>query len=217
MIRAAKPGDETYNARKRYTRQAERYLKQASQSAGEDAARKRALAKTAFENALALYDAKSNQRVSKPVAKLAAEFGIDLTQRDIKKSYISTDEQRRQRVTAESKSWRVGAQTDPEQRRQFEAVNLMRNPTVSRRFFAATQDIWREKAVKYDPELGANRIDPSKIYQVLFEHYGVDNLADLMDKVAADLGADNLYDVDIDDDELYAYLTAKGSYVYGQA
>ena len=217
MIRAAKPGDETYNARKRYTRQAERYLKQAQQSAGEDAARKRALAKTAFENALALYDARSSQRVSKPVAKLAAEFGIDLTQRDVKKSYISTDEQRRQRVTSKSKSWTVGAQTDPEQRRQFEAAALMSNPTISRRFFAATQDLWRGKAVKWDEELQANRIDPAKIYQVLFEHYGVDNLADLMDKVSADLGNAGLYDVDIDDDELYTYLTAKGSYVYGQA
>ncbi len=214
MARARKAGDTAYNARKRYARQAERYLKEARQGAAEDAARKMALAKTAFENALATYDPSQRQRISKPVMQLAREFGVNLDDSSIRKSSMTDNAERRAKVVAASKRFTVGAQKDPEQRRQFEAETLIKNPVISRRFFAATQSIWRDKAVKWDDKLKSWRVDNSKIYRVLFDYYGVDNLADLLDKVKADLGGE-LFDLDLGDDDVYVYMTAKGSYVYG--
>ena len=76
--KARRLGDESTIARKRYYRASERYLKEAEKTSGTTAARYRQLARQNFEDALATYDPTNTQKFSKPMQRLAAEFGYDL-------------------------------------------------------------------------------------------------------------------------------------------
>ena len=77
--RAKRPtGDAATNARKRFYRKAEGYLKQAAQSAGATAQRYRELARLSLDDALKTYAKSTTQKFSKPIQAIANELGVDL-------------------------------------------------------------------------------------------------------------------------------------------
>ena len=192
--RSRKPGDQAYNARRRYYRAAERYLKQAQNAVGAQVARLKALAENRLRDALNTYDKRTSQRFAKPIQRIASALGIDLDaerqtiqQRSdkeaerIRERYIS--EQRSKEATSESK--------DPETLRQREAQALF-NTDVGSRIIGGTVELWQDEASYVAPD-GSMKIDNAKILPVLFEKFGVDNLADLIDKMEG-IAGEKLYE-----------------------
>ena len=206
--RARKAGDVSTNARKRYYRASERYLKQAEKSSGSTAARYRQLARQSFEDALATYDPANTQKYSKPIQRLAAEFGYDLE----KRRELPTDsaeaertiERRRSRqqyVIGESRFYKESALKDVGTRREREAQALFKSSEIGRRIIGGYVDVWRDEAVTIDEITGERKIDTRQIFKALFKYFDVDNLADLVEKVENEIG-EVLYEME-NADEIY--------------
>ena len=200
MARAKRPtGDEATNARKRYYRAAERHLKKASQLSGASADRERRLAEIQFRHALDTYDPETTQKLSKPMQRLANEFGIDvqrqreqvqsLDEKKRAKTYQEIREMRTQAISEEeSKKARVKNLKDVQTRREYEAQQLFSQQNIAHRILGGTVDVWRDAA--RNPVTG--KIDKSKILPTLFKHFVVDTLAGLLEKIEAQIG-DMLY------------------------
>lgn len=185
--RARKAGDIATNARKRYYRSAERNLKKAEQSAGATASRYRALARQDFEDALSTYDSGTTQHYSKPIQRLANEFGYDLESG--RKNRLSGDSQRRREIIARSEQAKESSLSDINVRREREARSILNNTKLGRRIMGGTVDIWRDAATYID-EYENLKIDSTKIMPALFEYFEVDNVADLVDKIEEIAGED---------------------------
>ena len=204
MARAERPtGDKATNARKRYYRQAERYLKQADKSTGAVAGRYRELARQKLDDAISTYSKKTTQAFSKPIQRIADQLGVDLSEKrkQIKEMTDKTAEKRRESAIDEEVSKSSLATTDltVEQLRESEARAILNSP-IGKRIIGGTSDIWR-KAATYKDSDGQYKVDKSKILPALFEHYEVDNLADLLEAIESEVGS-TLYK-DPDSDEMY--------------
>ena len=194
--KARKLGDESTIARKRYYRASERYLKEAEKTSGTTAARYRQLARQNFEDALSTYDPTNTQKFSKPMQRLAAEFGYDLEgERQLpeseteRKRVISQRQTRQERAVYDaSENVLSGTLRDPDKRRQLEAETLFKSSEIGQRIIGGYSDVWREEAEYIDPETGEKKINTKKIFSALFKHFGVDNLADLVEKVEGEIG-----------------------------
>ena len=172
------------------------------------------MAKQNFDDALATYDPKNTQKYSKPIQRLANEFGYDLE----KKRELSTDESyaerqlqhremRQKRAIADSANALDSRLQDEDFRREREAQTLFRSSEIGRRILGGYVEVWREEATVIDPSTGEAHIDTSKVFQALYKHFGVDNLADLVEKVEAEIG-ETLYDMD-NPEEIYETVKLK--------
>ena len=184
-------GDTAYNARRRYYRAAERYLKSAASAVGATAARYRELARQKLNDALKTYDKGTTQAFSKPIQKIANALGIDLTEErrkmqaqskkandEIRKGAIALGEGSRSYQALESARKSTASQT----LREEEARAILNSP-IGQRIIGGTVEIWEEGArVAADNEKGY-QIDKEKILPQLFAYFGVDNVADLLDEI----------------------------------
>lgn len=196
VARAKKKGDIATNARKRYYRSAERNLKKAEQTSGATSARYRRLARQDFEDALSTYDKTTTQRFSKPIQRLAEEFGYNLEEQ--RKKFKGSSE--RANAISRSRSVLESVLQDPNIRREREARAILNDDEIGSRVLGGLVDVWREPATVID-SLGKPKIDKTKILPSLFDYFGVDNVADLLDKVEEALG-EGLY-ADPDSREMY--------------
>lgn len=208
MPRAPRKGDASTNARKRYYRASERYLKKAEQSSGATAKKYRQLARQNFDDALATYDPSNTQRYSKSIQKLAGVFGVDIERRrelprdeSAREREVGIRAKRQRRVIAESGSVRESDMQDEDARREQEAQTLFRSSEIGRRIIGGYVDVWRDYATVTDPETGERRIDTKRIFKALFAYFNVDNLPDLIEAVEDDVG-ETLYEMG-NDDEIY--------------
>ena len=205
---ARKPGDVSTNARKRYYRASERYLKKAEQASGANAQRYRQLAKQSFEDALATYDPANTQKYSKPIQRLAGEFGYDLeAMRQLPESNaerenaMSRRARIQERVVRESEYVKESSLKSDDVRREREAQTLFKNAEIGRRIIGGYVDVWRDEATITDPETGERKIDTRRIFAALYKHFNVDKLSDLVEKVENEIGS-MLYEMG-NDDEIY--------------
>lgn len=200
MARKRRPtGDTAYNARRRFYRKAESLLNQAANSTGATAARYRRLAKLQLDDALKTYDKSTTQTFSKPIQKLAGQLGVDLDEYRRKakaKSDEAADKIRSEYIKtgAGSKSEKALRSRDitTDELREEEARILL-SSSIGRRIIGGTESIWR-KAATVETEEGL-KIDKAKILPALFEHFEVDNLADLLDKIES-IVSEKLYSED---------------------
>lgn len=203
MARAKRPtGDTANNARKRYYRDAERYLKQAEKATGATAARYRAMAHIRLNEALNTYTKGTTQNFAKPIQNIANKLGVDLNEaRDkIRSRTAKQEKQIRSRAIDETRSlYALQGARDPETLRQREARALFNSP-IGRRVIGGTVEIWQDKATVTLPD-GSTQIDKSKILPALYEHFEVDNLADLLNAIEERSGED-LYK-SLDDEAFY--------------
>lgn len=204
MARAKRPtGDVATNARKRYYRQAERYIKQARETTGAVAGRFRELARQKLDDALSTYSKKTTQAFSKPIQRIADELGVNLSEKrkQMKGMSDKTAEKRRESAISEevSKSSLVTTDLTVEQLRESEARAVLNSP-IGQRIIGGTSDIWR-KAATYKDSDGQYKVDKTKILPALYEHYEVYNLADLLEAIENEVGS-TLYK-DPDSDEMY--------------
>lgn len=201
MARARrKMGDDAYNARRRYYRSAERYLKKAETTSGTTSERYRALARKDLEEALATYDASApKQKISKPIRDLAEKMNINL---DVQRGdFIASTEKERAKAIERSTKRLESNLNDVNARRDQEARIILSNPTISRRIIGGFVDVWRDRLI--DDNKGV--IDRSRIFPLLFEYFKVNSYADLLEKVENIVG-DKLY---LDEDSESIYETVK--------
>lgn len=201
-----KTGDDATNARKRYYRSAERYLKRADETTGATSARYRSLAKRELDNALNTYSKSTTQKFSKPIQKLANDLGVSLDEERKKIKGRSDEYAEKVRSSAidlgkgsASAKRLVSQRKDEEQRRQDEARALLNSP-IGHRILGGFVDVWKDEATVID-ESGKEIVDNSKILPALFDYFNVDNLADMLEKVEEIIG-DKLY-ADEDSDAMY--------------
>lgn len=205
MPRNRRPtGDTATNARKRYYRAAERYLKQADSASGATAARYRALARQELDNALSTYSKDTTQKFSKPITKLASDLGVSLTQ-ERQRIKSRTDKQAEKLrasaidLSGKSAARLVSNKPSAEQLRQDEARAVLNSP-IGSRIIGGLVDVWKDSATVTGDD-GELTIDQRKILPALFDYFEVDNLADMLDKVEEIIG-DKLYS-DEDNESMY--------------
>lgn len=201
MARKRKAGDIATNARKRYYRAAERYMKQANESSGSTAARYRELARQNLYDAVKTYSQKTTQAFSKPIQKLADQLGINLQEKRSQLKGKSESKAERQQSELIRKSERKLASATPtiDEMREMEARAIINSP-IGKRIIGGTVDIWRDAAT-FVGEDGQYTIDKTRILPALFEYYEVDNLADLIEAIESEVG-ETLYSAP-DSDEMY--------------
>lgn len=201
MARKRKAGDIATNARKRYYRAAERYLKQANQSSGASAGRYRELARQKLEDAIGTYAKKTTQAFSKPIQRLADQLGIDLQSKreQLKAKSDSKAEKQQTKLIESSERALAGVEFTVDEMREMEARAIINSP-IGKRIVGGTVDIWRDAATVVGED-GQYTIDKTKIFPALFEYYEVDNLADLIDAIESEVG-ETLYS-EPDSDEMY--------------
>lgn len=156
--RAKKASDEVYNARRRYTRKAERYMKQADSSYGASRERYIELAKREAEKALSTYDKEpSFQKLSKGLQRVALET-------DAQFSKPANDAQRQKLISRS----RRALESNIQDRREYEGRAIM-SSSIGSRIIAALEPVWRDYAT-VNPETGKTEIDWSAASNAIFEH-----------------------------------------------
>lgn len=195
MAKRNKKADETYNARRRYTRAAERYLDKAENSSGATAARYRQLAKTNYQSAVSLYGSKSPAKKSEGIKRLEAEFGFDEERTN---SYKAQDYVNQSFFSLES------SLADAEVRREQEARTLLNDDTIGSRILGGLVDVWKGPATVTD-ENGLSRVDNKKIVPALLDYFKVDSLADMISKLEESIGS-SLYDLKGNIEDIYEYV-----------
>lgn len=190
--RARRAGDDAYNARKRYTRAAQRYLDKAKTAVGETKERFKQLAKQNFDSAMSTYDPSTKQKFSKGIQNLADEFGIDLEGE--RGSMVRKRTEAERKSIIERSFSRLERNIDPDigpkVRREQEAKILLSDSSIGRRVMGGLVDIWGEFSK-----------DPEKLMQSLFDYFKTDNFADIIEQIEQKLG-DQLYQ-DPDSEEKY--------------
>lgn len=161
--RKAKSGDVSYNARRRYAREAKRYLDRADATTNaNERERLTFLAKQSAEKAMSTYEkkppfAKLPKGLKEVAVRTGAEFG-DLTQTQ------------RAELVEKSKRSLEGKKAD---RRDYEGKAIMRT-SVGSRIMAALEPIWGE--FSYIGDDGKRRIDwksaEAEIFAKLSEETG---------------------------------------------
>lgn len=208
MARKRRPtGDDATNARKRFYRRAETYIKQAQNAVGATAARYMELAKINLDDALKTYSKSTTQKFSRPIQRIANALGVDLGEERRKIQSRSDEAAEKIRTRAidlgeKSRSARALRTRTSEQLRQDEASAILNSP-IGRRVIGGTADIWRDAAT-VETDYGFE-IDKKRILPALFDYFKVDNLADLLDKVE-EIAGDKLYR---DEDSEIMYETVK--------
>ena len=156
--RAKKASDEVYNARRRYTRKAERYMKQAGSSYGASRERYIYLAKREAEKALSTYEKEpSFQKLSKGLQRVALET-------DAQFSKPANDAQRQKLISRSKRS----LESNIKGRREYEGRAIM-SSSVGSRIIAALEPIWRDYA-SINPETGKTEVDWNEASRAIFEY-----------------------------------------------
>ena len=191
MVRKRRAGDDATNARKRYYRAAERYLKQAQQSIGATASRYRALAEIRLKDAISTYTKETTQRFAKPIQRIANALGVNLSEEreTIQQRTKAQEKQIRERAIDQSIEASVKGTKDSESLRQREARAILNSP-IGSRVIGATVEIWEDQAKIVTDD--GTKIDNKKILPALYDYFKVDNLADLLDTIE-DIAQDSLY------------------------
>lgn len=181
MARAKRESDDVYNARRRFRRQAQRYLAKAQKSSGVEKLRYEAQARAATVSAMRTYG--KGQKVQGQVKKLAETLSI--SQEDITRATKgrSTSQADITRLIESSKSALVGSQS---MARDDMAREILKTGNIGSRFYGGLVQIWDTS-----PE---NRLHPNK---AILEFFGVDSLMDVLEMLEAQ--GINLYSPDTND------------------
>lgn len=198
MPREKRDSDETYNARRRYRRQAERFIKKADESSGILKSRYEAQARNATINALSTY-AKGQQPKGR-VKQLTEMLGIDAKTvqqvafaKGMQSGGVSTGLV--SRLVQRSKQTLASAET-----RDAMAKEILSTGNVGSRFYGGLVDIWGDT-----PE---HRDHPN---QSILDFFGTDSMMDVIEDLEAE-GID-LYTPDENEDVYKSAQLALQQYI----
>jgi hypothetical protein len=198
MPREKRDSDETYNARRRYRRQAERFIKKADKSSGIIKSRYEAQARNATINALSTY-AKGQQPMGR-VKQLTDMLGIDAKTvqqvafaKGMQSGGVTTGLV--SRLVQRSKQTLASAETRDEM-----AKEILSTGNVGSRFYGGLVDIWGDT-----PE---HREHPN---QPILDFFGTDSMMDVIEDLEAE-GID-LYTPDENEDVYKSAQLALQQYI----
>lgn len=198
MAREKRDSDETYNARRRYRRQAERFIKKADESSGILKSRYEAQARNATINALSTY-AKGQQPKGR-VKQLTDMLGIDAKTvqqvafaKGMQSGGVTTGLV--SRLVQRSKQTLASAETRDEM-----AKEILSTGNVGSRFYGGLVDIWGDT-----PE---HREHPN---QPILDFFGTDSMMDVIENLEA-AGID-LYTPDENEDVYKSAQLALQQYI----
>lgn len=183
MPRGKRASDSAYNARRRYTRAAERYLNKAKDSVGATADRYRAMARDAIGKAAELYERKADIKRSRKFRDTASKLGVNVDEFMIGEATTKREQERRETLLSESESFiaPTGSASEKAQARRDQEARAILNSPIGSRIYAGTVDIWTQP--KYDPETGelVNRKTQDDIDQAIMDYFGADNMMDVIE------------------------------------
>lgn len=156
MARAKTKADEVYNARRRYRRQAQRFLDRAKRTKNpERRAELKAQAKEAIENAVSTY---SGSKTFGRIAEIAKTLNVSS---DLVKPQSSLDH-------LITKSFDIKLRKEANQRNEM-AMSILSNENVASRFYAGFVDIW-------DTPQGKKNIN-----KTIIEYFGARDLLEVIE------------------------------------
>lgn len=163
MARARrKTGDDATNARKRYTREANRYLRQADNSSSPEVqARYKELARISAEKALGTFQktidiSKMRKDLQDVVIRTGVDFAPDDKRRETTRSRLIEDKVSKKSLYRKNK----------EERRDYEARSLL-NTHVGNRIIGSLSEKWQD-AIDLDGNL-----DRDEMERLIFDFLGV--------------------------------------------
>ena len=181
--RAAKPSDETRNARRRFSREAERYMKDAQNAEGAMKRRYENLARENLSKALSTYSDKTPaSKYSKDIKELMNTLG------DVKAHPRKSTKE----LIEESYSQLRSSKNIDRVRRAREAEAILNSP-VGSRIYGATVEIWK---------------DAPDINQALMDYFEVDDMMGVIEKFESEFG-ETLYEQP-EQQEKYDEVVARG-------
>lgn len=165
MARARKRSDDVYNARRRFRRQAERYIKKANETSGVAKNRYESMARNALEKAIASY---AGNKPQGRIAQLAEKLNITQVRVDIIRTNEIKTKGGRANFIAESRSalFKYGK----DKSRDDMAKDILSDKNVASAFYGGLSDIWANTEV--------GRENPNK---AITEYYGVESIMDIIE------------------------------------
>lgn len=165
MARARKRSDDVYNARRRFRRQAERYIKKANETSGVAKNRYESMARNALEKAIASY---AGNKPQGKIAQLAEKLNITQARINIVRSDKAVTKEDRANFIIESRSALFKANKDKS--RDDMAKNILSDKNVASAFYGGLSDIWANTEV--------GRENPN---QAITEYYNVESIMDVIE------------------------------------
>lgn len=165
MARAKRAGDLAWNARRRYARQAERYMKQAQQATGIEKSRLENLATNALEKAYQTYQDPSKAQTSM-IKNLEPQLNPRIPTRR------PSDERRQRAIETSEETALESSLSDDETRRELEAEAIL-SGDIGNRIYGATVDIWKNA-------------DYADRNQAIMDYFGADSMADVLEAIEAE-------------------------------
>lgn len=165
MARARKNSDDVYNARRRFRRQAERYLKKANETAGVAKNRYESMARNALEKAIASY---AGNKPQGKIAQLAEKLNITQARINIVRSEKAVTKEDRASFITESRS--ALFTENKGKSRDDMAKDILSDKNVASAFYGGLSDIWANTEV--------GRENPN---QAITEYYGVESIMDIIE------------------------------------
>lgn len=165
MARARKRSDDVYNARRRFRRQAERYIKKANETAGVAKNRYEAMARNALEKAIASY---AGNKPQGRIAQLAEKLNITQARINVVRSHKAVTKEERANFINESRS--ALFTENKGKSRDDMAKDILSDKNVASAFYGGLSDIWANTEV--------GRENPNK---AIMEYYGVESIMDIIE------------------------------------
>lgn len=165
MARARKRSDDVYNARRRFRRQAERYIKKANETAGVAKNRYESMARNALEKAIASY---AGNKPQGRIAQLAEKLNIMQARIKMVRSEKAVTKEDRANFIAESRSALFTSGKDKS--RDDMAKDILSDKNVASAFYGGLSDIWANTEV--------GRENPN---QAITEYYNVESIMDVIE------------------------------------
>ena len=167
--RARKRSDDTYNARRRFTREAERYMKKADTVTGAAKSRYERLAEKSMTQAAALYKGKPKGR--NKLTEMGKKIGVDPF--DKAKAFAAGYKAGKQNVTGKliARSYER-LEKNKQQTREEMAKDILSTDNIGSRFYGGLSEIWTQ-----DEE---SRQHPDA---AITEFFGVDSIADVLEQL----------------------------------
>lgn len=187
MARPRKKSDDSRNARRRFTRLAERMLKKARASTGRAAERYRSQARDAIENAARLYERKADIQRSKAFTAMADELGVSVDEFMTIGEQNKRQQEQRERLIKESEGVTTTV-TDPDtgkrrrkserERRDAEARAILNSP-IGSRIYGGLVDVWAKPTFE-NGEL-VYRKGREEINRAIMDYFGADSMMDVIE------------------------------------
>ncbi len=183
MPRKKRSSDISYNARRRFTRAAGRYLEKAKTSVGAAASRYREMARDAISKAAELYERKADIQRSGKFSEIAGELGVNLSEFMQSDTPNEREQIRKERLISESEkvtSPTAGTREDRKQaRRDREAQAILNSPAGSR-IYAGLVDVWTQPEYTETGEI-VRRKTQGEINQKIMDYFGVNSMMDVIE------------------------------------